>query len=101
MQFVVLGYDGTDAGAPRRRMAARDAHLRTAKEMYDEGTLLYAAALENDDGVMIGSMIVCDFPSRTELEEQWLKTEPYVVGNVWERYTVSRAKVAPFCAEPR
>jgi uncharacterized protein YciI len=45
---------------------------------------------------MIGSMIVCDFPSREELEE-WLKEEPYVVGNVWKKINVNRAQVAPLC----
>jgi hypothetical protein len=43
-------------------------------------------------------MIVCDFPSRDELEEQWLKNEPYVTGNVWKKIEVNRAHVAPFCA---
>jgi hypothetical protein len=30
--FLVLLYDGTDAGAPARRQAARDAHLGQLKE---------------------------------------------------------------------
>ncbi len=29
MQFVVIAYDGTDAGAQDRRLAARAAHLET------------------------------------------------------------------------
>jgi uncharacterized protein YciI len=38
--------------------------------------------------------MVMDFPSRAELDE-WLKVEPYVVGKVWERVEVFKAKVPP------
>jgi uncharacterized protein YciI len=97
MQFLVVAYDGTDAEALERRLKAREAHLKSAQEMYDTGKWLYACAILNDDGKMIGSMIVCEFPSPVELE-QWLKEEPYVVGNVWQKIEVNRAQVAPFCA---
>lgn len=97
MQFIVIAYDGTDEKALERRLAVREAHLKSAKEMFDNGKWLYAAGILSDDGKMIGSMIVCDFPSRDELEQQWLKQEPYVVGNVWKQINVNRAQVAPFC----
>jgi uncharacterized protein YciI len=96
MQFIVVAYDGTDEGALDRRLAVRDAHLKSAKEMFESGKWLYAAGILNDDGKMIGSMIVCEFASRDELE-QWLKVEPYVTGNVWKKVDVNRAQVAPFC----
>lgn len=97
MQFIVIAYDGTDEGALERRLAVREAHLKSAKEMFDSGKWLYAAGILEDDGKMIGSMIVCEFPSRDELEQQWLREEPYVVGNVWKQINVNRAQVAPFC----
>jgi len=49
-------------------------------------------------GKMIGLMMVCDFPSRAELEKQWLKNEPYIVGNVWKKIEINRAQIAPFCS---
>jgi uncharacterized protein YciI len=96
MQFIVVAYDNTDAGALERRLVAREAHLKSAKEMFDSGRWLYAVGILNDDGKMIGSMIICEFPSRKELE-QWLKEEPYVIGNVWKTIDIKRAQVAPFC----
>ena len=99
MQFIVLGYDGTDDKALDRRLAAREAHLKLAKEMFGDGKWLYAAAILDDGGKMIGSMIVCDFPSRNDLEGQWLKSEPYVIGRVWQGIEVNRAQVASFCAK--
>jgi uncharacterized protein YciI len=99
MQFIVIAYDGIDADAPRRRAAVRDEHLALAREMHAAGRWLFAAAILNDDGQMIGSMIVCEFPSLQELENQWLKQEPYLRGDVWREMEVSRAQVAPFWME--
>ena len=96
MQFIVLGYDGADENAPERRLAARESHLKLGKELFDRGLWLYAAAMLRDDGRMIGSMIVCEFASREELETEWLKKEPYILGNVWKKIEVSRAQTAPF-----
>ncbi len=96
MQFIVLGYDGSDEGASARRMAAREEHLKQFKERIEQGIFLYGSAILDDDGKMIGSMIVCDFPSREALEENWLKHEPYVLGDAWRQIEVRRAQVPSF-----
>lgn len=98
MQFVVIGYDGTDEGALDRRMAARQDHLVMAEKMHKSGQWLYAAALLDDNGNMNGSMIVCEFESRKDLETQWLDSEPYIKAKVWETIDIREAKVAPFWA---
>jgi uncharacterized protein len=98
MQFIVLGYDGTDEKALERRMAARAAHLKNAERMHQSGRWLYAGAILSEAGTMCGSFIVCDYPSRQALEEEWLNSEPYMVGNVWQRVEITRAQVASFCA---
>jgi len=98
MQFIVTAYDGTDEGAIARRMAAREEHLRLGKEMHDTGKWLYAAGILNDEGQMIGSMIVCEFPSRSEMQKQWLSREPYIAGKVWQKIDIRSAQTAPFCA---
>ncbi|MBE0666031.1 MAG: hypothetical protein E4H23_07425 [Chrysiogenales bacterium] len=101
MQFVLIAYDGTDEGALGRRMAVREAHLQLGKELHDAGKWLTAAGLLDEQGKMIGSMIVCEFPSREEMEKQWLGREPYITGKVWEKIDIRRAQVAPFCAAKR
>ena len=53
----------------------------------------------DDDERLIGSMIVCDFPSRDEMEQQWLEKEPYVVGNVWQTVKIHRALIPPNLTE--
>jgi len=95
MQFLVIAYDGIDDEAIERRMAVREKHLKNAKEMFDSGKWLYAAAILDDAGKMIGSMVMCDFSSREELEKQWLDREPYVLGKVWETIEIRRAQGPP------
>lgn len=55
---------------------------------------MYGGALLDDAGKMIGSVIVVDYPSREELDN-WLKVEPYVVGDVWQRIDIKPYRVAP------
>jgi len=47
---------------------------------------------------MIGSVLIVDFPSRDALDE-WLKVEPYVIGNVWDKIQVKPCKVGPMFLE--
>ena len=96
MQFFVLGYDGNDEKAVDRRLAAREKHLQTFKENYDKGIFLYGAAILNDEGKMIGSMIVCEFESKDELKQRWLDSDPYITGKVWQRLEIRRAQVPSF-----
>jgi uncharacterized protein YciI len=90
MQFVVIGLDGTDSDAPSRREAARPDHIKRGDELLASGNLWYGAALLNDDGSMKGSMYVLDFPGEDALQE-YLKTEPYVTGDVWRDITIHKS----------
>lgn len=82
MQFLVIAYDGTDAAAPARRLAAREAHLAGARRRKAQGHTVAGGAILNDAGSMIGSAVIVEYPSRAELNE-WLTTDPYVTGGVW------------------
>ncbi len=88
MQFLVVAYDGTDADAPARRLAVREAHLEGARRMAADGTMICGGALLDDDGAMIGSACIVDFESRAALDA-WLERDPYVTGGVWRRITVT------------
>ena len=95
MQFLVLGYDGTDSDALARRLAVRDDHLAGSQRMYASGKWQDSGALLDDEGTMIGSFIVCDYASRVELENQWLNDEPYVTGEVWKRIEIHPVLISP------
>jgi uncharacterized protein YciI len=87
MQFLVIGKDGTDTEAMNRRLAVRDAHIALGDKLFESGNMWYGAALTDEDGKMIGSALMMDFQSREKLDE-WLKTEPYVTGDVWKEIEI-------------
>ena len=92
MQFLIIGKDGKDDKAMERRLAAREQHLKLGDEMEASGERWYGCVMLDDNGKMIGSMAVLDFPSEKELQE-YLKKEPYIVGNVWKTVEVSKCNV--------
>ena len=94
MQFMVLGYDGTDPEAPQRRLAVRPRHLEISAHLKAQGRQLYGAALLDDAGEMVGSLMVYDFPSRADLDAA-LEAEPYITGKVWQRVEIQPCRVAP------
>jgi uncharacterized protein YciI len=94
MHFIITGHDGSDAGALERRMKVREEHMRGVDELVRKKRLLYAAALLNDAGTMIGSTMIVDFESREALD-LYLATEPYVTGRVWEHIDVTPCKIPP------
>ncbi|MDQ0257776.1 uncharacterized protein YciI [Evansella vedderi] len=94
MQYIITAYDGTDEKALERRLGLREEHLKLIESRFEKGEHLYGGALLDEDGKMIGSIMVVDYPTREALDE-WLKVEPYVVGNVWQRIDVQPFKVAP------
>lgn len=84
MQYLLIAQDHNDAGALERRMEARPAHLALGDELVTKGQLLYATAILNEEGKMVGSMEVLDLESMDAVE-QYLDSEPYVTAKVWNR----------------
>lgn len=94
MQFLLIAHDHTDDEALTRRMATRTEHLARAEALAANGTALFATAILNDEGQMVGSVMVFDFPSRAELDAS-LAEEPYVTGKVWGTIDISPTRVGP------
>ncbi len=94
MQFVLTAYDGKDQEALERRLSARKEHIELGDKLVASGNMLYGVAILDDEGKMIGSVVILDFPSRKELES-WLAIEPYVVSNVWQDVEIKPCKVGP------
>ena len=91
MQFVIRAYDGE--GMLDRRMEVRPRHFDGMEKMKEH--TLCAGGILDEDGKMIGSMLVMEFQTRKELDE-YLANEPYVVEHVWERIEVERMNVVIF-----
>jgi uncharacterized protein YciI len=87
MQFLLIAYDGTDAGALERRMKVREDHLGKIARLKKSEEFLFGGAILDNAGKMIGSMIVYDFPDRQMLDAK-LKEEPYITEGVWKKIEI-------------
>jgi uncharacterized protein YciI len=92
-QWVVIAYDGTDAGALERRLAVRPAHLANIAPMVEAGALKAGGAILDEAGRMIGSVTIAEFADRAGLDA-WLAGDPYVTGGVWQRIEVQPFRLA-------
>jgi uncharacterized protein len=94
MEFLLIGRDDRDARAAERRASARAEHLKLADEMKANGQLLFAAALLDEHDQMVGSVMIVRFDSRDGVNE-WLRREPYVLGEVWRDIAIEPCKPGP------
>jgi len=94
MHFIIIGRDGTDTEALKRRLAVREAHSARIREGIAQSEQIMAAAMLNENEDMCGSVMIVDFESRDALDA-WLKDEPYITGNVWEKIEIIPCKIPP------
>jgi uncharacterized protein YciI len=92
-QYLVTGYDYTDEGALDRRMGVRPHHLDINKDYKAKGNYVMGGAILNDDGKMIGSVMVMQFETEEELEA-WKREEPYITQKIWESVDVKPFRMA-------
>lgn len=92
-QYLVTGYDYTDEGALQRRMDVRPHHLDNLKALKESGNFIIGGAVLNDEGNMIGSVMIMQFETEEELEA-WKKSDPYVTQKIWESVDIKPYKVA-------
>jgi uncharacterized protein len=93
MQFILIAYDGTDPGAPERRMSVRQEHLDKIAVLKKSGEFICGGAILDNDGKMIGSMILYEFPDRGTLDHR-LKDEPYITKGVWKKLEIQPFRLA-------
>ena len=93
MQFLLIAYDGTDKDAKARRLNVRESHLEKIRKLKNNGEVLFGGAILNEEGSMIGSMILYDLPDRQSLDAR-LKNEPYITGGVWQKIEIKPFRLA-------
>ncbi len=86
--FAIIAYDKADNEAPARRRAARAAHFERMKQAVDRGLIRFAGSMLAEDGIMTCSIVICNFPDRSDLD-QWVSEEPYVKNGAWNRVEVA------------
>lgn len=93
-QFVIKAYDGK--GKLDKRMEVRRRHFEGMEKMKEH--ILCAGGMLDNDGKMMGSLLVMEFETREQLDE-YLSNEPYVVEHVWEQIEVDQMNVVIFDKE--
>lgn len=97
MQFFLTAYDYEDAN--ERRMACREDHLRYIQTFIDQGKVILGGAIFDSEDTatrkMIGSAIICDFPSQEALRQEWLDKDPYITNRVWGKIDIKPYAIAP------
>jgi hypothetical protein len=93
MQYLLLAYDGTDPAAPERRLRVRQEHLDKIKDLKKSGEFLFGGAILDEEGKMIGSMILYEFSGRAVLDDR-LKDEPYITAGVWKKIEIRPFRLA-------
>jgi uncharacterized protein YciI len=92
-QYLVTAYDYTDVDALQRRMNVRPHHLDGARELKANGNYVIGGAMLNDEGKMIGSVMIIQFETGEELQT-WEQNEFYITQKIWESYDIKPFKVA-------
>jgi uncharacterized protein YciI len=67
-QYIITAYDYTDAGALQRRMQVRPSHFEGARKLKENGNFIMGGAILNDEGKMIGSVMVMQFENEEQME---------------------------------
>lgn len=92
-QYLVQAWDGDDKAAFDRRKKVRPSHLDGVRKLRETNNFVIGGAVLDDEGNMIGSMMVVQFESDDDLQA-WLDVEPYIHHGVWATWDVSPFKVA-------
>jgi uncharacterized protein len=96
MECAIIAYDGKDEGALERRLKVREKHMTLVEPLQAKGHLLHGGAILDEQGKMVGSIVICNFPSQAEFDD-WFHNDPYVVENVWQEIRILPFKTAsPF-----
>jgi hypothetical protein len=74
-------------------MNARPEHLEKISLLRKSGEFLFGGAILDDNGTMIGSVILYEFPDRKSLDER-LRDEPYISKGVWKSVNIVPFRLA-------
>ena len=92
-QFLVIARDGDDPEALDRAWRSAATYLEGITPLVEAGHIPLGGPILDDEGRMIGSMIIADFPYWAALDA-WLTNDPYVTGDVWRDIEVVPFRVS-------
>lgn len=94
MHFALLGEDGTDPGAPARRLATRPRHVENLVRWARAGRLVLSGPRMPDDATTTGSLQFFDVPGPAAMQD-YLREEPFAQEWVWASTRILPFRIAP------
>lgn len=91
--YMLRALDYTDDAALDRRMQVREEHFAYLDPFAESGKAIFAGAVLDDSGNMIGSTIIFNMPKQ-DINE-YLEKEPYIAAKVWEKIEINEFKLGP------
>ena len=86
-------------GRARATERTRPTHLASIAPLVEGGNVLVGGAILNEAGDMVGSMLLVDFPDRSDVDA-WLAADPYVTDGVWREIEVTPFRTAVGAWQP-
>jgi uncharacterized protein YciI len=99
VHFMIFAWDRPDDEGVARRDATRAAHGETITALFEAGRVLFGAGVFDDEGVVRGSLIIADYPTRAEVDA-YLAGEPFATAGVWDRVEVHPLRVPSMYLSP-
>jgi uncharacterized protein YciI len=89
---MVLAWDVPGDSGVALRDKLRAEHTDTITARFDEGSVLLGAGIYDDASVVRGSVVIMDCESRAAVDD-YLQSEPFLTGGLWERVEVRELKL--------
>lgn len=93
MAWLIIAHDGEDAGAPARRLAAREDHVACITAEARAGRLVLGLPMHDEAGRSLGSLMILE-TDRAGLDD-YLAREPFATRDVWRRIETHPFRIAP------
>jgi uncharacterized protein len=87
MLYFVVAHDGTDPEAPERRRRVRPEHLEAIKPSVESGTVQLGGAILDDDGGMIGSILLIEAEDEAAARHL-IDNDIYSRERVWQKIEI-------------
>ncbi len=97
---VIVAMDGTDAEAPARRLAVRQAHMARVAPLAADGTLALGGAILDAAGARMSGSIAVTAHTTDAAARAWTAADPYVTGGVWRDIALHGTRFAPLPYRP-
>src|SRR5215471_10195841 len=98
MIFMLTARDKPGPTGVALRDELRAAHMERITARFHAGDVLFGAGIYDDEGVVRGSIIILEMPSRAAIDG-YLETEPFQMGGLWSAVEVNELKTADMYLE--